>query len=230
MKKVKINGLIYGVRDNEVVVCGFEKDNCPATVHIEHEVQGKPVIQIRKGAFEYSDIAIVEIPSTVNTISAGAFFACHYLEKVSEYQVDTSKYKVSPTLNRVHPWIFVDESAFSNCESLTTVEFKKSFRYVYTSAFEDCSSLENLYVQLGTIKKDAFKNCGALETIYLGDNAHLSNDSIEESGISKLIVKDNLSYTTLIGKHLQKKPVRICCDAVSPVMELAYLGFEVETI
>ena len=230
MTKVKINGVIYGVRDGEVIVCGFDKDNCPALVHIEHEVQGKPVVQIRKGAFEYSDISIVEIPSTINSISAGAFFACHYLEQVSEYVVDTSNYMITTGLNRIHPWVFVDENAFANCESLTTVEFKRPFRYVYASAFEDCASLVNLYVQLGTIKKDAFKNCVALKEIYLGDNAHLANDSIEKSGISKLIVKDKLSYTTLMGKHMQANHVRICCEASSPVMEMAYLGFEVETI
>jgi hypothetical protein len=230
MKKVKINGVIYGVRDGEVIVCGVVDKNYPANIRIEHEVQGKPVVQIRSGAFEFRDFRSIELPSTINTISKGAFFACHFLERVSEYQVDTSSYKLTPTLNKIHPWVFIDESAFSNCENLKTVEFKKPFRYVYASAFEDCVMLENMYVLLGTIKKDAFKNCGALKEIYLGDNAHLSNDSIEKSGISKLIVKDNLSYTTLMGKHMQANHVRICCEASSPVAELAYLGFEIETI
>ena len=219
-----------GVRDQEAIVCGVDGNNYPAVVHIEHEVQGKPVVQIRKGAFQFTDITSVEIPSTINTISANAFAACHYLEEVSEYVVDTSKYVITTGLGRIHPWIFIDEFAFSDCEGLITVQFKKSFRYVYTSAFENCSSLKNLYVQLGQIKKDAFKNCTSLNEIYLADNGHLSNDSIEESAIRRIIVQNKLSYTTLMGKYMQKTPIRICCKVTSPVADLAYEGFELELV
>ncbi len=230
MKKVKINGIIYGVRDSEAIVCGVDGDNYPAVVHIEHEVQGKPVVQIRKGAFQFTDITSVEIPSTINSISANAFAACHYLEDVSEYVVEISKYVYPPRYNIVHPWFFIDESAFSDCESLITVECQKPFRYIYTSAFENCTALKNMNVLLGQVRKNAFKNCTSLTEIHMGEHAHLSNDSIEESAIRKITAQKELSYTTLMGKHMKSTPVRVCCEAHSPIADLAYLGFEVELI
>lgn len=61
----------------------------------------------------------------------------------------------------------VGRTAFYNCSSLETVEFRHGFRSIGSSAFGKCSSLKSVVFQspIGTISGGTFDGCSALKSV-----------------------------------------------------------------
>ena len=224
MKKIAIDGIIYGIREHEVIVCGLDK-KYPEAVHIEETIQEKPVVEIRAKAFVNSDIVQITLPQTICLIGKRAFWGCKHLESVIGMPTSFN-HLFHPN---VHAFVILNEEAFANCVNLQKVEFTDPLRYVATSAFENCEKLATMNVLLGTIRKNAFKNCSALKQLQLAANNYLASGSIEESGISEIVVSENFSYTKQVEKHLREKPVLLRCPNFSDVNDMVYFGFIVTT-
>lgn len=223
MKKVVIDGIQYGVRDDEVLVLGFGKNEFVANVVIPAEVQQKPVRQIYKGAFQGTNIETVLIPTTIHYIHNNAFLCCRNLTSVSDYVVN----QVSGI---VYPWMHIYDNAFAECENLRTVSLQKEVGYVTECAFSGCRKLGSLNTTFGTVRKNAFYGCQSLTEICFGKHGHIANQSIENSAIKKIIAYGKLSYTQLILNYIRKQQIKICCPATSNLIDLAYVGCDVEII
>lgn len=223
MKKVVIDGIQYGIRDDEVLVLGYAKGEFVSNVIIPATVQKKPVRQIRQGAFQGTNIETIQIPTTIHYIHKDAFLCCKQLTDVSDYFTNQ-------VCGTVYPWLHIYDSAFAECENLSKVSLRKDVGYLTDSAFAGCRNLCVLNANLGTIRKDVFRDCSSLTEICFGRNGKICNHSIESSAIKKITVRKELSYTQSILRHIRKNQIKISCPANSKLLDLAYVGYAIEII
>lgn len=223
MKKVVIDGIQYGVRDDEVLVLGYARGAFVANVIIPASIQEKPVRQIRQGAFRGTNIETIQIPTTIHHIHKEAFYGCKQLTDVSDYFI----YQIYGT---VYPWMHIYDKAFAECENLKKVNIRKEVGYLTDSAFAGCRNLCVLNAKIGTVRKNVFQRCSSLTEISFGRNGKICNHSIEDSAIKKITAWKELNYTQSILRHMRKNQIKICCQENSKLLDLAYIGCDVEII
>lgn len=107
------------------------------------------------GAFSYSELKSIKLPSSLKTISFGAFRGCQSLESIT----------IPESVTRI------DWGAFRSCSSLTDVIIPESVTKIDGYAF--CGSaltsviIPNAVTEIGPL---AFSSCSSLATVKVGDS------------------------------------------------------------
>lgn len=91
----------------------------------------------------------------------------------------------------------VRSKAFAECKLLTSVNLPKA-TYIGTYAFENCTSLKNISVSVGTISSYAFSGCTSLETVDLPVTSNIQNSAF--SGCTS-IKNVNVPKVTMIASY-----------------------------
>ena len=77
-----VGTLTYTLESDRAVIT--QCDENAEEVVIPSEIEGKPVLEIGEGAFQFCEkLTSVEIPDTVQTIGKNAFWSCHKLQDVT---------------------------------------------------------------------------------------------------------------------------------------------------
>ncbi|MBK6088282.1 leucine-rich repeat protein [Ruminococcus difficilis] len=153
------------------VLYSYKNTEHPETVTIKDGTKA-----ITSYAFERSNIESISVPDSVTVIGEGAFKNCSELKQVHLGNGLTE----------------IKGSTFYNCNNLETINIpmgvtsinstRTSYLWgptVYDGAFENCSSLQHVYIpdSVETIGIEAFENCSSLQHVYI-------SDSVENIGIA----------------------------------------------
>ena len=164
--------------------------------------------QIYQYAFyDRADITSVTIPNSVTTIGGYAFYGCISLTSITipdsvtsigdnafsgcsnlEYNIkdgikylgnETNQYLVLIDVEDISQSTYtIDEncrfiysSAFSDCSSFTSITIPDSVTSIGDSAFSNCSSLTGITIpdSVTSIRNNAFNNCSSLTSVTIGD-------------------------------------------------------------
>ena len=133
------------------------------------------------GAFSDCPITSIEIPASVTTIEASAFYDCSSLTTVTfekGSQLKTISYDAfsdCPITSIEIPASVttIGTSAFKNCSSLATVTFEQGSQLktiaggYYSGTFYGCTALTSIEIpaSVETIEAAAFKGCSSLATV-----------------------------------------------------------------
>ena len=133
------------------------------------------------GAFSDCPITSIEIPASVTTIEASAFYDCSSLTTVTfekGSQLKTISYDAfsdCPITSIEIPASVttIGTSAFANCSSLATVTFEKGSQLktiaggYYSGTFYGCTALTSIEIpaSVETIEAAAFKGCSSPATV-----------------------------------------------------------------
>lgn len=149
-----------------------------------------------EGAFEYSGLESVNIPSSVKIIGENTFSSCMRLRSV-----------VLPNGLKE-----IKENTFCWCKSLKDVKIPQGLVTIRRAAFTGCESLQSVMLTEGvkSIEQGAFAGCKSLESIYIPD-------SVGEIGGGKSSV-----YSQTFGQPDERhKDFTILCNAGSYAMQYA---------
>ena len=115
---------------------------------------------IGENAFKKSGLQAIEIPASVETIGAAAFYGCTALTTVTFEK--GSQLKTIEGRSDVVYYEYL--GAFSDCTSLTSIEIPASVEIIEDGAFQDCTALTTVTFeegsQLKTIGYSAFSRSG----------------------------------------------------------------------
>ena len=147
-----------------------------AKIVIPETVQGYPVTQIGKCAFEENEVMTeVVLPETIVVVDYKAFSRCKNLEtinfpkslkRIEEYAFTTCHSLKAIDLSNVS---YIGVCAFQLCISLTEITVSGNIRQIPDHAFHGCHSLEKLIFEEGVEKIDpeAALNHYFLREIYI---------------------------------------------------------------
>ena len=132
---------------------------------------GEGVSFIAESAFEYCEaLTEVNLPSTLTSIKAYAFYGCTALERL-----------VLP-----EGLVSIDEDAFENCIALREINLPNSLMLISEYAFCSCEALEILAIpdEIASIGDGAFDGCENLvllvKTESVGEEYAIENDFLYE--------------------------------------------------
>lgn len=128
-----------------------------SVVWIPEKISGYTVTSIGSKCFEKQSLKGVVIPETVTSIGNNAFQGCKNLASVT--------FKGAPST------ITVGNNAFQNCGKLKSINLPAAKR-IGSLAFENCTSLEELVLEMGTeeIGDWCFRNCTSLKKLHLPES------------------------------------------------------------
>ena len=148
----------YKEANNGMILVGFktaldydDTDPYPKVIDIPNEFNGKPILLIAQGAFDYKDITHITIPDSVIAIGPSVFMNCANLVSVT-----------LPNSLKV-----LSEQLFDNCISLTSIDLPGSLEIIQEGAFGGCSLLSSISIPstVTTIGMGAFRGCSLLSSI-----------------------------------------------------------------
>ena len=160
------DGFSYEViGDTDTVrITGYSKNG---KIAIPSEIDGKTVVEIKKGAFENkTGLQKVSIPGTVKKIGDNAFTNCKGLR----------------TVEMAEGLEIIGGAAFYGCIALKQIEIPDSVKSiesnhyrdadVYGGAFQNCTSLKNVKIGNGVTKigERSFANCTSLQELTIGNS------------------------------------------------------------
>lgn len=171
-------------------------------VHIPDEIEGKPVLQIGKDAFEdCRKLKGVIIGNNVQSISHDAFIFTD-LEYViipdSVTEIGISVFDYTPLYEKYEEGVvYVDGWAVGCASDMTEVIIEDGTRGIAERIFRDCESIESITINdLKNITESLFLGCSTLKTVVLGDG-------VETIGANAFKDCTSLSSVTL-GKNINK--------------------------
>lgn len=162
------------------------------------------VNNIANEAFKGSNVACVIIPETVKSIGIRAFLDCKKLTTVDfpsgEMHIYDYAFYGSGLINlKIHSGkYYIENSVFSNCTELKTVDIESGVEYIGSNAFSWCANLESVSLPDGLteIREMAFYYCTKLislempdSVIVLGKGAFSWCKNLENVKISSSITK-----------------------------------------
>ena len=141
------------------------------------EYQGEYTV-IAVTGFRDTDIAIIELPYTVETIGTSAFYNCSNLESITLLEGVKS----------------IENAAFQDCSSLTSMTIPDSVTKIGTYAFAACEELASVTIGDGvnSIGSVAFDGCENLNAVYITDLANWCEISFGNYSSNPLYYADNL--------------------------------------
>jgi hypothetical protein len=142
-------GINYVIVDGKSITITESRRSGP-TVNIPGQIQGLPVTAIGDGAFAYSGLRNITIPSTVTSIGYSAF----------QYSGLTS-IAIPPSVTSI------GGRAFRSCFNLTSITIGSSVRSIGSEAFYGCNGLTSVIISssVTAIGEGAFHECDSLASI-----------------------------------------------------------------
>ena len=184
------------VRDAEIII--------PAIYN------GKLVTTIEDRAFMCSSLESIEIPSSVTSIGAYAFFSCSSLTSVTIPDGVT----------------YIGDEAFKYCGSLESIEIPSSVTTIGNSAFYDCESLTTVYY-IGT--EEQWHNISIYSpSNLLNIDIHFAEDDKEycTEGLEFTLSSDGKSYLVAKGTAIDTEIIIPPVYYGKPVTIIAYQAFK----
>lgn len=160
-------------------------------VYLPDYYQGYPVGEIFDRTFKDKNICAIRLPETLQWIGESAFENCTSLSTIHipssittleqySFRNCTSLQKVTFGENIQSLYgSMIPKEMFAGCSSLKSITIPKCVAYIYDGAFKDCTSLESINFEEGTL----------LTSIY---NYNFNNCKIKE-----LTLPDRVSYIGL---------------------------------
>lgn len=170
-KNVKHNGSTYFVdnisvncfKDNRVIkefrtsMIDFEVGANAFDNSTLETIDFSKIKSIGNYGFKDTNIKQAVFSNNLDTLSSAIFYNCKNLEEVDLSSVNSSKISVVPV------------DFCSGCIKLKTIYLSTKMTTIKSSAFEGCSSLENLSFldtsSITTVENRAFANCAKLENV-----------------------------------------------------------------
>ncbi len=165
------NGFLWENNYSEITITGYVGSS--NDIVIPSKINGKPVTQIKKDAFDgFAAMKSLVIPGSVKIID-NAFSDCTGLKNIT----------LSDGLESM-------ESAFGGCTSLETIVVPKTVKKM-RYAFSGCTKLKTVNVPDGiTDLTNTFKNCASIETLVLPDSYVRSFDVSGMKNLKKLTMSE----------------------------------------
>ena len=158
------DGILYELSADGTYATVVGYEGSAKRVKIAEEYQGKPVKEIYKDAFTFTDIISVIIPDSVTSIGDYAFSGCSSLTSITVDKNNTAYKDIDGNLytkdgktllqyaigkTDVHFTIpnnvsDIGDFAFYECPTLTSVTIPDSVTSIGDYAFMNCSSLKNI--------------------------------------------------------------------------------------
>lgn len=165
-----VDGVLYS-KDGKTLVC-YPQAKVGAIV-IPSTVE-----TVGAGAFNSNKLASITIPNSVKIIDTSAFSSCQNLKTVT--------FEAGSKLENI------GNTAFSGCSSLSNIEIPASVISIGSNAFTNCSGLTIVTFEadskLASIADYAFMNCYSLKNVYYGGTEEeWNNISISKWGNTDLI-------------------------------------------
>lgn len=130
------------------------------------------------GAFHYSELKRIELPSSLLRIDRGAFEGCKSLDSV-EIPISVQQ---------------IGKKAFMDCISLKSITIPYYVDVIKDNAFNGCTSLESITIENPdiTLGKDLFKNCPSIKQIIVPFIAFKRLKEELPSELHQFLVEDDL--------------------------------------
>ncbi len=167
---------------------------------------GFPVRELEQGAFSYSEITSVFIPSTYTLKISRAFSGCGKLvsatfeENNLRDNLDVRTFFNCDKLESVvlpDHVVTLDEECFSGCLLLDNVILPSSVKIINERAFLNCKSLRSVAIpdSVQYVYAEAYSACSSLSTFDVGKNSALqdiSSSALNGTQITKLTLPASL--------------------------------------
>lgn len=158
-------------------------------VVVPETLDGKSVVEIRKGAFMQSNVAGIKLPKTLTIVTDEAFFYCTTLVEVylgeNTEKIGGHAFEGCISLSRIHlnsTLKNIGECAFVNCPSLQRIELNDGLEAIERGAF--CMSGLTEIVIPGSVKmigEQAFTTCENLEKVEIKPGVQIIDETAFEA-------------------------------------------------
>ena len=171
-----VNGLIFGLNDDQASYCLISYGTCEETViDIPSSYNGYPVTNISSGAFQGTDIVSVTMPNTIKQIGSKAFNNCRSLTSVcfsdSLTTIPNECFSNTGLTSVVIPEGVktISNNAFSYCYNLTSLVLPNTVENIEDNAFYCNEKLVNLVIpsSVRRLGWSSFSCCYNLENVVL---------------------------------------------------------------
>ena len=191
-KKSEISGIKCVMIANDVKVLSCE---CFEHSTLQRVTFACPssLCQIEKGAFAFSNLSVIEIPSSVEELGESCFRGCKFLKHITFElgsllkQIGFHAFEESGLLSIDIPRSVenLPESCFEKCDFLKRVTFEESdnsmclIASIGGSAFSGCSGLTSVTIpdSVTSIGDCAFCDCSSLTSVTIPDSVTSMGDS-----------------------------------------------------
>ena len=160
----------------------------------------------------------IELPDTIGVIEEYAFNECSNVKEVRSYG------------RRLDHLLVIEKGAFLYCSQLEQVQLNRPLIFIANDVFKGCRYLQTFTGKISIVHRGAFEGCN-LESLSFADRATIKANSIEKSGVKKLIFYgESSTIMTKVWNWMKRAKLQICCLPNSNLVNLAYEGVNVEVI
>ncbi len=130
------------------------------------------ITSIGKGAFAFTEVSKISIPSNVETIQTATFYSCENLGEVSfgngtkyinDYAFANTNLSSATLSNSI---LELGNYAFAECANLKTISLSQQLKTIGDYAFYNCKSVKTIDLpkMLSKLGDEVFTGCTSLET------------------------------------------------------------------
>ena len=228
MGKIFIDhGIIFEDNASGLTVRGFaDKDDKRLKLVIPDSLESaehpglKPshviVNRIHARAFlNAKNLQSIELPETIRVIEEYAFNECSNVKEVHSYGRHSNELLV------------IEKGAFLYCSKLEQVQFNRQLIFIANDVFKGCRCLKTFTGKISIVHRGAFDGCN-LESLAFADKSTIKANSIEKSGVKKLVFHgESCTIMAKVWNWIKKAKMQICCLPNSNLINLAYEGVNI---